>query len=324
MRTSRGAVAALGMAFGVALAASTAFACTPSAQIRAVPGSGPGGSQIVIDGGAWDNTGPIDIHWNSVDGTPLASVPVSLTGGDGDFSVPVRIPDVAPDVYTIVATQPRLGGGVTKAAAAFQVTTTGAGGGAGGTPTNSGQATTRASGGSGSSDPAASSPATSSSSVGTAGGDGIPAPSSAAASSPAVNAPATSTATAGAPATSAIAPVTAAAGDREPTNAAAHATRAAAVQAGALPGTAAAESADKAPAAAPLDPTAMVSDDLWSGLVTPSGPGRGPSLVNAPVTGHGSPVTAGVALFSLAMVALAAGFGLAEVRRRRVSVTAAG
>ncbi|HUP68225.1 MAG TPA: hypothetical protein VM142_00250, partial [Acidimicrobiales bacterium] len=82
------------------------------------------------------------------------------------------------------------------------------------------------------------------------------------------------------------------------------------------------ESTDQArPATAPVSPAAMVSSDLWSGFATTSGLRAGPSLIEAPTAAHHSAATTGVAVFSFALVALFAGFGLAETRRRRVSAS---
>ncbi|HET7489536.1 MAG TPA: hypothetical protein VFJ85_16535 [Acidimicrobiales bacterium] len=74
-----------------------------------------------------------------------------------------------------------------------------------------------------------------------------------------------------------------------------------------------------APAAAAPAP-ATVSRDLWSGFA--NGKVQAPSLVG-PVqsTGSSTPMTAGVALLGAGLVALA-GFGVAEARRRRATVTA--
>ena len=303
MRFSRSVAVGLGVAFSAMFAASVAWACTPSAQISARPGSGRGGDQITVVGGAWDTLGPIDIHWNSVDGPVLASA----SGSTSDFSVSVRIPEVAPDIYTIVATQPRLGGGVTKAAAAFQVTTTGGGAGA---TSSSGQTTTRASGGSGRSVASSSPPASS----------GSDQAGEATEVAPSVVTPAPGAVATGDPTTSGRA-ATAASGARNGASASSPAagdTRAPVTQAGAPP-VAVRESGDQTPA--PLSTSALVSNDLWGGFTSTSGLGVGPSLVEAPAAGHPSVTTAGLAVFSFALVALFAGFGLAEARRRRVSAS---
>lgn len=78
--------------------ASAAFACSPLPKVSSVsPESGAPGETVQVSGEV--RTGaPVEIRWNGVGGELLA---VSRVGNDGMLSVPVRIPDVSPGVYSL-------------------------------------------------------------------------------------------------------------------------------------------------------------------------------------------------------------------------------
>ncbi|MEX2289754.1 MAG: hypothetical protein WD794_05435 [Mycobacteriales bacterium] len=77
---------------------SAAFACSPLPKVSSVsPESGAPGETVQVEGEV--RTGaPVEIRWNGVGGELLA---VSRVGGDGMLSVPVRIPDVSPGIYSL-------------------------------------------------------------------------------------------------------------------------------------------------------------------------------------------------------------------------------
>lgn len=102
-----GCVAALAV---VIAAAGTAWACTPSAYIMSDPSSGAAGSSATISG-RYFYAEPVQLRWNTTSG------PVLAQSSGPDFVVSVKIPDVAPGVYYIVATADRA-----RVSASFQVT----------------------------------------------------------------------------------------------------------------------------------------------------------------------------------------------------------
>ena len=75
---------------------AVAHACSATTNIALGSGQGPSGSTVSVRGAAFAG-GPVQIHWGSVTG-PLLATPVGAT-----FSVRVTIPDVAPGLYYIDA-----------------------------------------------------------------------------------------------------------------------------------------------------------------------------------------------------------------------------
>lgn len=295
-------------------AASVAWACTQQAYIGSIsPGSGPSGSRATVSGSRF-NPGPVQIRWNSTDGAVLA------TGSGPDFSVAVTIPNATPDTYSVVAVQREGNVVLGKASVTFTVTPadTAMSGGynssEGGTATDDGQAasgsTSRSSSGSqaasGGSDTAAGSITSGNGgaafpSESQAPGAGAPTPSAASSAQSAASGAAKAAQSGAVPIRSPLAGSTAAPGDRDQTP---------------VPATAATV---QATAASPSPRSATA--DLWGGFAG-SEPTRSVGL-DAPASGSGStsPLALGAGLLSGGLVALLAGFGVAENRRRRVLST---
>jgi hypothetical protein len=75
-----------------------AFACTPTAGVYTVAsGTATAGSTIEVAGRDIPSNAPVEIRWNGVRGNVMAAA----TPANGAFSVPVRIPEVAPGVYAL-------------------------------------------------------------------------------------------------------------------------------------------------------------------------------------------------------------------------------
>ncbi|MGH2809704.1 MAG: hypothetical protein ACRDIA_02355, partial [Actinomycetota bacterium] len=116
VKNSRLFVATLGAIAGIVsvaiLSSAMAWACTPSAAITLSPQGGPAGSAVKVRG-QFPSDASVEIRWNSPDGDLL-----QMTAGP-EFSEDVRIPDVPPDTYVVMAIQPATS---TRARATFTVT----------------------------------------------------------------------------------------------------------------------------------------------------------------------------------------------------------
>lgn len=102
MRVRRAALGAVGMVLVfVGGWAGAAFACTPQSQVLAPAEAAPGAT-VQVEGRAVTG-GPVEIRWNGVKGTVLATaVPV-----EGALSVPVQIPTATPPgVYALTLVAP--------------------------------------------------------------------------------------------------------------------------------------------------------------------------------------------------------------------------
>jgi len=77
--------------------ASVAWACTPQATIGVQPAAALSGSAVAVEGADFSSGGPVEIRWNS------ASGPLLATATGPEFSADIRIPDVPPGVYTVLA-----------------------------------------------------------------------------------------------------------------------------------------------------------------------------------------------------------------------------
>lgn len=305
MKTSTRAagLAATVVAAVVLGAASFAWACSPQARVGGLnPTSGPAGTKATLTASEF-YPGPVQIHWNSTTGKELA------TAQGPSFSVTFAIPDDSPGVYTVVAVQRGAGGSILgKASTTFELTpssTTHRGGytfgpGTGDSTEPEGSATEGSTNG-------ASQPGgdTSSRSGGTAAkgvqsyGNGGAAfgPEPGAAESP-------SAAPAG---VGARQPATASAAGGSPSGAAS-------AQGGGAQAPVAAAAADESDQA--VSARAGLAD-IWSGFEAERSK-TGASLTEAaPLAGGTTPVAAGAALLSLGLLALFAGFGVAELSRRR-------
>lgn len=108
-RTRRGIAGIAAVAGGVLAAASVAFACTvaPPSAYSTLPESATPGANVVVNGEDISSKAPVEIRWNGAKGELLGvGAPTS-----GAFSVPVKIPDVSPGVYSLslVAADGRVG-----------------------------------------------------------------------------------------------------------------------------------------------------------------------------------------------------------------------
>lgn len=95
---------------------SVAFACSPQPQVYSLlPESAAPGETVVVRGQSITSRAPVEIRWNGVTGDVLAT---AAPGPDASLSVPVRIPDVSPGVYSLMLVT--VDGGVARTA--FEVT----------------------------------------------------------------------------------------------------------------------------------------------------------------------------------------------------------
>jgi hypothetical protein len=87
---------------GVVLAA-TAFACVPVATLQVSPAEASPGQVLTVTG-AFYNSNPVTLHWNSLDGRVVGTITPQNRRLEGT----VRVPSNAePGSYTLVATQER-------------------------------------------------------------------------------------------------------------------------------------------------------------------------------------------------------------------------
>lgn len=103
MGVRKAALGTCGMVFVlIAGWAGAAFACTPRAQVLAPAEAAPGAT-VQVEGRTVPSGGPVEIRWNGVQGTVLATaVPM-----DGSLSVPVQIPSTTPPgVYALTLVAP--------------------------------------------------------------------------------------------------------------------------------------------------------------------------------------------------------------------------
>lgn len=108
MRMPRAALGAVGIVLVAVVGwAGAAFACTAQSQVLAPPEAAPGAT-VQVEGRTLPSGGPVEIRWNGVKGSVLASgMPVN-----GQLSVPIQIPTMTPPgVYalTLVAATGEVG-----------------------------------------------------------------------------------------------------------------------------------------------------------------------------------------------------------------------
>jgi len=103
--------------------AGVAWACTPQQQISILPRSGPAGSSVAVNGIGFGSPlvtgpGPIEVHWNSVDGALLATTLQS------DFALAFQAPVGAQAgvYYVVVIRRDAAGSIVGKVAETFEIT----------------------------------------------------------------------------------------------------------------------------------------------------------------------------------------------------------
>lgn len=294
--------------------ASMAWACTRSPAIYLSPAFGQAGSQTQVNGGSFLPGEPVEIHWGSKDGPVIGR---ATAGANYSFSVAVVIPPARDGVYYVVATAPG-----SRGQASFEVgsrvsrnsdpesqperRTSTSGSGSEATSSTGGNTSGSTSGGSGSGSGAAQQ----SGDLGFAeqpqrGSQATPAVATQTASSP----------------DQASQPV----GSRQADGR----SGGSATAGGPAVGSAVSPSASGAPAQglapAPADdqlrsPTPRsATADLWSGFNS----GNAGSLtrgLDAPVGAPAgtTPMAVGVGILSAGMAALGLGFGVAELRRKRV------
>lgn len=96
-----GAVVAVGIAAALMGAAGLAWACTYEPRNFTLSAlAGPRSTPLTVTGHGLSPEGMVELRWNGVTGPTLASV---AADSKGDFSTQVTVPDVRPNVYTIVA-----------------------------------------------------------------------------------------------------------------------------------------------------------------------------------------------------------------------------
>lgn len=295
-----------GSVLAVLVTAATAWACTATASLSASPGEAPAGSRVMVTGGQL-GSGPVELRWDSTTG------PVLTTAQGPDFTVAVTIPSSANvDTHLIYASNSTY---PTATRVVFQVVP--------GTPnqprntarsgsrgTNAGSSISGA--GDAGSDTSGSIATQGSGAVSSESGAGFPA----ATGSPAGAQPSTARETSGTSSNqTALAPAAQTAATATPDSAG----RPIGAQATAAPGdepTRATPGAEAAEAAGPSP--ASATGDPWSGFEPGRSLERGASLIDPASDSSSLPLQAGVLAFGGALVALFAGFGVAELRRARV------
>lgn len=81
-------------------AVGAAWACTYTPRITTVtPQAGPRGTEVVMEGQGVADTRLVEIRWNALDGPVLTRSETD----QGNFKAAIRVPDVPPGVYTLVA-----------------------------------------------------------------------------------------------------------------------------------------------------------------------------------------------------------------------------
>lgn len=106
----------IGVTMMVMAWASVAFACSvlPQVSYSLLPESATPGSTVAVEGRNVRTQAPVEIRWNGVGGKVLASV----TPVNGEFLVPVQVPEAAPGIYSLMLVTDNAGVGRT----AFEVT----------------------------------------------------------------------------------------------------------------------------------------------------------------------------------------------------------
>ncbi|HSH58198.1 MAG TPA: hypothetical protein VK988_00890 [Acidimicrobiales bacterium] len=109
---------ALGVLTSVVCLGAFAWACTGQPRFvgASVP-TGPARATVAVRGEGAVPSAPVEIRWNGVNGTKLATATADV---DGNFQASVTIPEASPGIYSLVAGA----GGTTLGRTAFEVTAT--------------------------------------------------------------------------------------------------------------------------------------------------------------------------------------------------------
>lgn len=304
--------------------ATFAWACTsqPVTFFGSADGaaSGPAGQPVTVRGENWVDARPVEIRWNSATGTVLASTPQAM---GPSFSSSITIPSEArPGIHTIyfIQYERRSSGEVLTGTARlpFEVTraTTGSSdpaGPGGGSDQGSNATSTNAA----EADEGRQSSGSAGQSFGSLGSSS--ADSSSPGSSPAIS-------------EAAVGPVPqGSAGSRSSSGPVTASSPALAAQRGQSGTPAPATPTQPAPAGpgeernAPSLAAGSATSDLWSGFNSAANGSLLPSLSGTEATsaGPGSSLAIGFSLLGAGMLTMLAGFGVAELRRKRVLATRA-
>ncbi len=288
---------------GMASAGWACYVAGTSPYVAMEPHNAPAGARVSVTGGNWvANADAVQIRWDSANG-PLKAQAQPNPANQGSFSVVVTVPEDSPGPHMIYAVQP----GSETQATVVQITapaqaTVAVDPGVGTRPSNT--------------------------AVSTNGGAArTPAPVAPAA----VVQPSANTAVAAIVFPDSAASASGAVAGQAPARASAASTGAQrsaqntrAAQSNALAGAPAADDRQRATEPVGGVPSARsASGDVWSGLANGSDRARGlADLPGATASAQGAnSALVGVGLLVAGMAALLGGFGVAEVRRRKVAVT---
>lgn len=114
MRTRRAVVGGAAGLGAVLIVASVAWACTSFQTITPSATAGEAGTRITVSGSNAKAHAPVTLRWDS---RHAAAAAHATAGADGTFEASVVVPDVAPGVHVLLATD----GDGTVARTAFEV-----------------------------------------------------------------------------------------------------------------------------------------------------------------------------------------------------------
>lgn len=103
MRSRAVAAAALACGVTVLAVASVAWACTSFSTITLSTAVGTPGTEVSVVGERAPVNAPVEVRWNSRTGALLGT---ATTDAQGNFTVPVRIPEGLPGLQVIMAVAP--------------------------------------------------------------------------------------------------------------------------------------------------------------------------------------------------------------------------
>jgi len=319
-RSSIGLLALLSIAvMGTALA----WACSDGNKITIAkqspapasgpPGSGPVGSQVTLEGDSFIGGEAVEIRWNELDGPLLAKETVPAGSTSFKTDPPITIPQAPADTHVILAKTTNKEGKTFVARTTFTVTEAGAPAGGGGSGTGSRPTSPGA--------PPVASPgprspgSTRAPQAGRGNTNGGVRPGGGR-DSATVTGPGTGSRESNRAPTTGVSPAVGTKTRRSGLSARADATSAGASADSGPPRGGAADSPGGGGTDRGAASELSASGDLWGGFSSAS---QRPSLSGAagPEAETNSSFTLGLGLLGLGLVALFAGFGAADVRRRR-------